>query len=174
MQDELCPSCHQYPPHDGSFVIAVDGACSNNGRTGARAAAGVYFGKRSRCNKSFVLDPDLNPTSQVAELSAAIRTLEHALVLQAKGRRKGKEWQQVVIKADSEYLVKGMTAWIAKWKRNGYQNCAGKPVTNGELFCRLDGLVAELEEQGVQVQFWHVPRQYNQQANLLARRALNR
>jgi ribonuclease HI len=39
----------------------------------------------------------------------------------------------VTIKADSEYLVNGMTEWILKWEKNGYTNAKGTRVVNREL-----------------------------------------
>lgn len=84
-------------------------------------------------------DEILNPTGQVAEPSSAQPSAPWSSrpPLQVKGCRMGKDWHQVVIKADSEYLVDGMTAWIAKWQRNGFRNCAGQPVANGELFPQI-------------------------------------
>ena len=65
----------------------------------------------------------------------------------------------VVFKADSEYLVKGMTSWIIKWKKNnGFRNAKGTKVVNSEYFEQLEELVLELNELGVEVRFWHVPR----------------
>lgn len=41
------------------------------------------------------------------------------------------------------------------------------------LFQRLDDLVLELNERGVQVFFWHVPRAYNTGSDDLANFALD-
>jgi ribonuclease HI len=35
--------------------------------------------------------------------------------------------------ADSEYLVKGMTSWVFKWKSNGYRTSRGTSVSNASL-----------------------------------------
>jgi ribonuclease HI len=75
--------------------------------------------------------------------------------------------RQVVIKSDSEYLVKGMTSWIHKWKQNGFINAKGNPVVNTDLFHAIDNAIEELYNRGVEVQFWHVPRDQKQMADCL-------
>ena len=79
----------------------------------------------------------------------------------------------MVIKADSEYLVKGMTSWIYKWRDNGYEDCRGLSLTNADLFRRLDQAVDDLNGMNVGVQFWHVGRSSNRIADCLANAALD-
>lgn len=81
--------------------------------------------------------------------------------------------RRVVIKSDSDYLVKGMTDWIYRWKRNSFVNQKGAAVVNADLFQDLDQSVEELNDLGVEVQFWHVPRARNVVADHLAKSALN-
>jgi ribonuclease HI len=47
----------------------------------------------------------------------------------------------IVIKADSDYLVKGMTEWVFKWETNGYKTAKRKLVENAKLFQELRALV---------------------------------
>lgn len=116
------------------------------------------------------LFPMEDPTNQKAELMAgyagltqAIRTKKEVLT----------ELAWVVFKSDSEYLVKGMTSWIMKWKKNGFRTSTGAKVVNKEYFELLERLVVELNGLGVEVRFWHVPREYNQEADALANKALD-
>jgi ribonuclease HI len=102
---------------------------------------------------------------------AGIRALEQALVIQSN-QINGYDLHMVVIKADSEYLVKGMTEWVFKWEKNGYRTSRGTPVANATFFKKLDNLVNELNKLNVEVRFWHVPREYNKQADMLANMAL--
>jgi ribonuclease HI len=76
--------------------------------------------------------------------------------------------QHVVIKSDSEYVVKGMTSWIHNWKLNGYRNSKKKPVVNTDLFKDLEEEITALNNRDVHVQFWHVPREQNKIADYLA------
>ncbi|KMQ41903.1 Ribonuclease H-like domain [Trichophyton rubrum] len=132
------------------IVIAVDGACSNNGTLYAQASLGIYFGSRYSFNISLALDID-EPTNQKAELMAAIKALQIGKGICSNGRY-GKPIVNVTIKSDSEYL--------------------GKPVVNGEFFKWLDECILDLNAEGVAVHFWHVERAYNRHADRLAKQAV--
>ena len=58
-------------------------------------------------------------TNQVAELTAAIE----AIGMVPAGAT-------VDLYTDSEYLVKGISEWLATWKRKNWKTAAGKPVAN--------------------------------------------
>lgn len=51
----------------------------------------------------------------------------------------------VEIRTDSEYVRKGITEWILRWKRNGWRTSAKKPVKNEQLWRELDDLNSQLE-----------------------------
>lgn len=165
-----CPDCSCIQPHLDCIVIAVDGACMGNGLPGARAAAGVFFGKGSTYNTSTILT-EPKATNQIAELTAGILGLEQAMEIQRQGLGEEKLYQ-VLIKSDSQYLVNGMTKWVFKWETNGYQTSKGTPVVNSALFKQLGKLIDQLNKLGIEVLFWHVPRRYNEQADELANMAL--
>ncbi|KAI1111130.1 ribonuclease H-like domain-containing protein [Nemania sp. NC0429] len=160
-----------------SFIVAVDGACRNNGQPGARAALGVFFRDGCRWNKSEMLTAS-NTTSQRAELCAALRALqivhdpvaeewEHSITT-------GKALKRVIVKSDSNYLVQGMTEWISEWLDNGFTNSRSGPVENQDLFKELWGLVQRMGRQkGIEVLFWKVPREENADADGLANAALD-
>ncbi|GBF66105.1 ribonuclease H1 [Trichophyton mentagrophytes] len=167
-----CDYCGKPAAYIDSIVIAVDGACSNNGTPYAQAGLGIYFGSRSSFNISLALDID-EPTNQKAELMAAIGALQMARDICVNGSY-GKPIVNVTIKSDSEYLVRAATEWIPKWETNGYTNAKGKPVVNGELFKWLDACIFDLNAEGVAVHFWHVERAYNCHADRLAKQAVSR
>lgn len=102
---------------------------------------------------------------------AGIAAFETALTIK---KTTATDFNKLVLKADSKYLVKGVTDWIFKWEKNGYVNTKGTPVTNAGLFKRLKSLVWELAESEVEVLFWHVPRAQNQESGALANMAFNR
>ncbi|KAG6109731.1 hypothetical protein E4U13_005670 [Claviceps humidiphila] len=170
---EPCKSCGTRDPHISSIVISVDGACSGNGTADAFMAAGVFFNTNSRYNQSLPLyGPSV--TNQVAELRAGILALELAMDIwwdERFGEDGDQRLREVVIKADSDYLVKGMTDYIFKWKQNGFLTTKRTPVTNRALFEELEALVNELNSMGIDVYFWHVPRSFNQSADRLAKMA---
>jgi ribonuclease HI len=101
---------------------------------------------------------------------AGITAVQKVLAIR-KGRMK--VVNQVVIKADSEYLVKGMTEWIFTWEQNGFLNARGQAVTNARYFQLLQSLVWELNDLGVEVLFWWVPRERNRHADALANMAFD-
>lgn len=41
---------------------------------------------------------------------------------------------KVVVYTDSEYVMKGMTEWIAGWQKNGWKTAAKRPVENQDLW----------------------------------------
>ena len=44
----------------------------------------------------------------------------------------------VVLYSDSQYVLKGITEWIKKWKKNGWKKSNKEPVENRDLWERLD------------------------------------
>jgi ribonuclease HI len=63
------------------------------------------------------------------ELMAAIRALE-----EFEGPA------EIEIRSDSQYLIKGMNAWIIRWKANRWKNSSRKLVENIHLWRQLDAL----------------------------------
>ncbi|PCD20109.1 hypothetical protein AU210_016765, partial [Fusarium oxysporum f. sp. radicis-cucumerinum] len=106
-----------YATHDCIF-IAVDGACRGNGTPDAKAAIGVFVGETSSFNRSLFATPGTRDEPN-RRTERRIVALEQALeILRTKAL--GEEpLHKVVIKADSEYLVKGMTEWVFKWETTG-------------------------------------------------------
>lgn len=98
-----------------TIVIAFDGACTNNGRADATGAMGVYVGGAFtaaglRFNEARPIRG--KATSQIAELVGAIRAVTLAQQVVARRRRPvggGVTTDTIVLKSDSEYVVKGMT-----------------------------------------------------------------
>ena len=59
-----------------------------------------------------------------------------------KGLAELKESCEVSVTTDSQYVRKGITEWIAKWKQNGWRTSAKKPVKNSDLWKQLDNEAA--------------------------------
>ncbi|KAH7042238.1 ribonuclease H-like domain-containing protein [Macrophomina phaseolina] len=172
----LCGSCGSPAAHSDSVLIAVDGACRGNGRPDATAACAVFFSQESPYNETHVLSGDGSTptTSQRAELMGGIKALEVGRRLADDPEEAGLEHlQQIVIKADSMYLVRSATEWIEKWKVRGWTNAKGTPVVNQDLFQLLEDRIQALEHMDIVVQFLHVPRGQNREADAAANRVLN-
>lgn len=135
------------------MLIFIDGACSNNGTSQARAGYGAKWGSRSYLSSR--LEGDGPETSNRAELRAAIVAL---------GLRvwNGEGFDKVVLACDSEYVVKGISAWVHGWKKNGWRTARGTPVENRDLWEMLLTALGKQDNQGVLVQFWQIPREDNE------------
>src|SRR2546423_1813164 len=64
------------------------------------------------------------------ELTAAIRGLESI-----------HESSIVEVITDSQYVRRGITGYMTRWKQNGWRTAAGTPVANQDLWLMLDELV---------------------------------
>ncbi|ARD42105.1 ribonuclease H family protein [Actinomyces gaoshouyii] len=82
----------------------------------------------------------------------------------------GLEGEDILIQADSQYVINSLTKWRHGWKRRGWRKADGKPVLNEDLMRALDGALA-----GRQVRFeWvrgHVGHPMNEAADARARAA---
>ncbi len=135
--------------------IYTDGACSGNpgpGGWGALLVSGDHTREISGAAPA--------TTNNRMELMAAIAALE-AL----------KRPVRAVLHTDSKYLRDGITAWINKWKTNGWRTAARKPVKNIDLWQRLDTALARHEVEWRWVR-GHSGHPENERADALAREAL--
>jgi len=103
-------------------IIYSDGACSGNPGPGGWGAVLIYGDKRREISGGEPLT-----TNNRMELRAA------AEALAALKRPTCAE-----LHTDSEYLRKGITEWITKWKANGWKTAGREPVKNADLWRLLD------------------------------------
>ena len=104
--------------------IYTDGACKGNPGPGGWGALLVW---REHERELFGSDPAT--TNNRMELRAVIEALR---TLKAPSR--------VQIYTDSSYVQQGMSAWLEKWKRQGWKTADRKPVKNEDLWRQLDEL----------------------------------
>uniref|UniRef100_A0A671X5G9 Ribonuclease H1 n=1 Tax=Sparus aurata TaxID=8175 RepID=A0A671X5G9_SPAAU len=124
-----------------AVVVYTDGCCTANGKRGARAGIGVYWGRNHPLNVADRLQG--RQTNQRAELQAACRALKQA---------KEKNIKKLVLYTDSKFTINGVTSWVKNWKLNNWRLKSGGPITNKDDFMKLDRLNAELE-----VVWLHIP-----------------
>jgi len=120
-------------------VIYTDGACQGNGKSGARAGIGVFFGTDDPRNVSEPLLGKVQ-TNQRAELAAIVSALE---VL----RDDSTTPKSVEIRSDSKYGVNGWNGWLDNWKKNKWKTQQNKEVKNQDLWMKIDRLRAELRSK---------------------------
>ena len=139
------------------MLMFVDGSALDNGSPDARAGYGVVFAPLEWYSPiSARLEQDGNPqTSNRAELRAVLA----ALTLRFWA---GEGFSRIVLACDSEYVVKGISEWILKWRTNGWKTIAGTPVANQDLWKKLEDQLREMEKKGMLVKFWKIPREWNE------------
>ena len=89
------------------IYVYTDGACSNNGRPGAVAGIGVFFGEADPRNVSRPLEAAAKQTNNTAELAAILAALDAVRVDLEAGRR-------ICVVSDSEYSIRCATSYGAK------------------------------------------------------------
>ena len=77
-----------------------------------------------------------NTTNNRMELRAVIESLK---ALKAKNDVP----RSAMIFTDSQYVQKGITEWIRKWKQNAWRTSDKKPVKNQDLWMELDSLTGD-------------------------------
>jgi ribonuclease HI len=136
----------------GPIVVYTDGSSLGNGKVGAVAGVGVYFGPndprfvsisitrfaKSNNSSRNVSEPlrGERQTNQRAELVAIARALDHIPIDRS-----------AEIITDSNYSIKCLEVWSEKWERpgqNSWKNAAGKDVENQDL---IKPILARIRER---------------------------
>ena len=123
------------------YVICADGACSGNPGPGGFAyeiwdetpAPGNEISEGSGAHPE--------TTNNIMELRAAICALEDIL---DRGLPPG----TVLLRLDSEYVLKGAFEWLEGWKSRGWKTAGKKPVKNSDLWRDLDEMLSRGRAEG--------------------------
>ncbi|XP_014778914.1 ribonuclease H1 [Octopus bimaculoides] len=124
---------------DDGVVVYTDGCCFHNGKHGASAGLGIYWGEGEK-NTSERLDG--RQTNNRAEIHAAIRAVEQA---------KAKNISNLIVKTDSQFLINCITKWLEGWKKKNWMKSSGEEVINKEDLQELDEKL-----EGINVKWVHV------------------
>jgi ribonuclease HI len=135
--------------------VFTDGACKGNPGPGGWGAL-LRYGEHEK----ELHGGEAQTTNNRMELMAVIQALE-AL----------KRPSPVRITTDSQYVKRGVTEWMARWKRNGWLTAERQAVKNRDLWERLERALAEHQVQ------WHWVRGHaghseNERADRLANRGI--
>lgn len=82
--------------------------------------------------------------------------------------------RSVVVKTHSKFLVRGMTEEVIRWRQNGWINCNGVKTCNWQYYAEIDDRIEDLRRRGVNVAFWLVEKEQNEEARALAIDAIER
>ncbi|HPB74928.1 MAG TPA: ribonuclease HI [Chromatiaceae bacterium] len=137
--------------------IFSDGACKGNPGPGGWGAL-LRFG----AHEKELCGGEAHTTNNRMELMAVIQALE-AL----------KRPVPVRVVTDSQYLRQGITQWLPRWKRNGWQTANRQPVKNQDLWERLDRALGDHQIEWRWVK-GHAGHPENERADALANRGIPR
>ncbi len=133
----------------------TDGACKGNPGIGGWGAW-MRFGDHEK----ELFGGAAHTTNNIMELTAVI-----------EGLKALKEPCAVTLHVDSQYVMNGISKWIAGWKRNGWRTSDKKPVKNQGLWQELDAQVARHQITWVWVK-GHAGDPGNERADALANRGV--
>lgn len=155
-------------------LLFTDGACLNNGQPNPRAGWAFIHGLRRGTGDVLFADGRLESkgpfgdagaqTSNRAEMRAVIGALRFRYW-------PGEGYSSIVIATDSEYVVQGATGWVRAWVRNGWKTRTGAEVKNRDMWECLLGEFEKADTNGLKVEFWRIPREWNEVADAAAKRA---
>ena len=136
--------------------IYTDGACKGNPGPGGWGVLLISGEHRREISGS-----EPHTTNNRMELMAAIRGVE-ALKKPGTVAR---------VYTDSQYVIKGISEWVAAWKQRGWKTADKKPVKNQDLWERLDAIAQQHQLE------WHWVRGHsgvegNERVDQLANEAI--
>jgi ribonuclease HI len=131
----------------------TDGACKGNPGPGGWGVLLRYGGTEKE-----LFGGEALTTNNRMELTAVIQALQTL-----------KRSCKVTIYTDSQYVMNGITQWIAGWKARGWKTADKRPVKNIDLWQMLDAAVARHDVQWRWVR-GHTGHPENDRADALANR----
>ncbi|MHB1607275.1 MAG: ribonuclease HI [Acidiferrobacter thiooxydans] len=138
-------------------VIHTDGACRGNPGPGGWGAILEADGRERTLSGA-----EAATTNNRMELQAAIAALK------ALNRA-----CEVELVTDSQYVRRGITEWLAQWKRRGWLTAARRPVANADLWRELDAAASRHTVHWRWVK-GHSGHPGNERADRLANEAIDR
>ncbi|KAI1260050.1 ribonuclease H-like protein [Xylariaceae sp. FL1019] len=154
------------------LLLYVDGACTDNGQDGAKAAWAFQFGPEPEARTCSGRLETKGPFGGNAQRQTSNRAELRATLAALRARQWSDDgYRTVVIAADSEYVVSGATEWTRKWTKNNWKASHGGDVANRDLWELLLGEAERYQEEGLTIQFWRIGRDLNKVADAAAKKA---
>jgi ribonuclease HI len=120
-------------------VAYTDGACSKNGRAGAKAAWAFYFPEHQGLSEAGKIADDQPQTNNRGELTAILKCVDKAISSFTSSE------VALHLFTDSDYSKNCLTKWVMGWMRNGWKTAEGKPVSNQDLIQEISGKLVMFE-----------------------------
>ncbi len=145
-------------PRGRPVDVFTDGACSGNPGPGGWAYL-LRYGEIEKAEAGGTA----STTNNRMELTAAVEALR-ALTRPCAVR----------LHSDSAYLVNAFREdWLGRWKRNGWRNAGGDPVSNADLWTELDRLAGVHRIEWIKVK-GHSDHVENERCDRMAVEAMRR
>ena len=116
--------------------IFTDGGCQGNPGPGGWAYSIVQETPQGPQITAEQCGAERYTTNNRMELTAVIEALRALSSLPGISR-------QAAVYTDSQYVQKGITEWIVKWKKNAWRTSGKEPVKNQDLWIELDALAGQ-------------------------------
>ncbi|KAL5615297.1 hypothetical protein BROUX41_005346 [Berkeleyomyces rouxiae] len=146
-------------PEYRDFVhVYTDGSSRGNGRLGAAAGVGVFFGYDDPKNVSARLagEPQTNQRAELTAILFALQRVPHN--------------HKILIITDSQYSINCATVWAAGWKRKNWVTAGGEEVKNQDLVKSIIHEISLREKAGGLTSFKWVKGHSNNPGNEAADR----
>jgi ribonuclease HI len=133
------------------YEVYTDGACTKNGKKGAKAGIGVFWSSvsGSQANSLNLSEPVKGDraTNNVGERQAITCCIKQAI---EQGIDK------LLVYSDSQFTISCVEDWMPKWKRNGWKKVDGQDVINKIDLEDLDLRLKEARTHNIQIKFQHI------------------
>lgn len=139
------------------YIIYTDGSSLSN--PGFCGAAYIILKDDIKIKEASI--PIGEGTNNIAELTATIHALHDIKLMNPKN---------VLVFADSQYVVNGATKWYKSWQKNNWKSSTNKKVLNMTLWKELIFLIENMDVDFTWVK-GHDDNEYNEQVDKLAKKA---
>ncbi len=146
-----------------SITIYTDGGCQYNPGPGAWAF--ILLDANKEIDKIEQSGFAADTTNNRMELLAVISALRYV-------QKEYPAEQELKILTDSQYVQRGITLWIERWKQNGWKTANKKPVKNRELWEDLHKSIATFNIQWAWVP-GHSDVYYNECCDTLVQKTIS-
>lgn len=120
--------------NDNCLICFTDGACSSNGKPGAKSSYAIVWPYHESYNFADIVQGE-SQTNNRGEYTALIYALHQADKLDPEKKR------TLIVYTDSMLLIKSLTEWLHSWKKNEWKKSDGQIISNLDLVKQLDDLL---------------------------------
>jgi ribonuclease HI len=115
------------------IALYTDGACTNNGKPGAKASYAYYLPDYKELSDSGRIPDDQSQTNNRGELSGILHGINKVLASFPACD------VDLYVYTDSDYSKNCLTKWVSGWIKNKWMTSGNKPVANRDLIEEISG-----------------------------------